>query len=144
MGTKHNSTRFKTQRPLSIFIVLYLCCFFYILGAWQKSGFGIAVQMTKQTDWNIFTDLNFETHHNDVKIVEPSQPKAKVFKPCHVKYTDYTPCQEQDQGIVPLKRKNGIVLFQQPKGGGTMFPQVADILDEKKRVGYVLCTTGQS
>ena len=103
MGTKHSSMGFKTRSSLSIFVVICLCCLFYILGAWQKSGFGqgdgIAVQMTKKTDCIIFAELNFETHHNYVEIIEPSQPKAKVFKPCHVKYTDYTPCQEQDRAM---------------------------------------------
>ncbi|KAG6788670.1 hypothetical protein POTOM_004747 [Populus tomentosa] len=130
---------FKTRSPLSIFVVICLCCLFYILGAWQKSGFGkgdgIAVQMTKKTDCNIFTELNFETHHNYVEIIEPSQPKAKVFKPCHVKYTDYTPCQEQDRAM-KFPRENMIYrerhcppeeeklhcLIPAPKGYKTPFP----------------------
>ncbi|XVF10988.1 hypothetical protein REPUB_Repub07fG0230300 [Reevesia pubescens] len=103
MVSKHNPSGNRTRSPLSIFAVIGLCCFFYILGAWQRSGFGkgdsIALEVTKQTDCNIFTNLNFETHHNDVEIVEPSKPKAKVFKPCDVKYTDYTPCQEQDRAM---------------------------------------------
>lgn len=89
-----------------MFVVIALCCFFYLLGAWQKSGFGkgdsIAFPVTKQTDCNVFTtdtDLNFESHHNVVEIVEPSEPKAKKFKACDVKYTDYTPCQEQDRAM---------------------------------------------
>ncbi|XVF52412.1 hypothetical protein PTKIN_Ptkin05aG0016100 [Pterospermum kingtungense] len=105
MATKHNQSGSRTRGPLSIFAVIGLCCFFYILGAWQRSGFGkgdgIALEVTKhsQTDCNIFTNLNFETHHNDVEIVEHSEPKAKVFKPCDAKYTDYTPCQEQDRAM---------------------------------------------
>ncbi|KAJ6415608.1 hypothetical protein OIU84_004410 [Salix udensis] len=139
MGNKHNFAGFKTRSPLSIFIVICLCCFFYILGAWQKSGFGkgdgIAVQMTKQTDCHIFPDLNFETHHNDVEIIEPSRPKAKVFKACDVKYTDYTPCQEQDRAM-KFPRENMIYrerhcppeeeklhcLIPAPKGYTTPFP----------------------
>ncbi|CAN6547212.1 unnamed protein product [Malus baccata var. baccata] len=107
MGPKHNSSGNRTRSTLSIFVVISLCCFFYLLGAWQKSGFGkgdkIAFQVTKQKDCNVFaelnSDLNFETHHNVVEIVEPSEPKAKEFKPCHVKYADYTPCQEQDRAM---------------------------------------------
>lgn len=103
MATKHNPSGSRARSPLSIFAVIVLCGFFYILGAWQRSGFGkgdsIALEVTKQTDCNIFTNLNFETHHNDVEIVEPSKPKAQVFKPCDVKYTDYTPCQEQDRAM---------------------------------------------
>ena len=139
MGNKHNSAGFKTRSPLSIFIVICLCCFFYILGAWQKSGFGkgdgIAVQMSKQTDCQIFPDLNFETHHNDVEIIEPSKPKAKVFKPCDVKYTDYTPCQEQDRAMTfprenmiyrerhcPREEEKLHCLIPAPKGYTTPFP----------------------
>ncbi|KAG6792052.1 hypothetical protein POTOM_001195 [Populus tomentosa] len=139
MGTKHSSMGFKTRSPLYIFVVICLCCLFYILGAWQKSGFGkgdgIAIQMTKKTDCNIFTELNFETHHNYVEIIEPSQPKAKVFKSCHVKYTDYTPCQEQDRAM-KFPRENMIYrerhcppeeeklhcLIPAPKGYKTPFP----------------------
>ncbi|XP_068327051.1 probable methyltransferase PMT14 [Pyrus communis] len=115
MGPKHNSSGNRTRSTLSIFVVISLCCFFYLLGAWQKSGFGkgdkIAFQVTKQKDCNVFaelnSDLNFETHHNVVEIVEPSEPKAKDFKPCDVKYADYTPCQEQD-GAMKFPRENMI------------------------------------
>ncbi|XP_057478345.1 probable methyltransferase PMT14 [Actinidia eriantha] len=111
MGSKHIPGN-RARSPLSIFIVLGLCCFFYILGAWQKSGFGkgdgIALQITKQTDCNnVFTTLDFETHHNDVPIIDSSEPKAKVFKPCDDRYTDYTPCQEQDRAMT-FPRENMI------------------------------------
>ncbi|XP_020419975.1 probable methyltransferase PMT14 isoform X1 [Prunus persica] len=104
MKSKHNSPGNRTRSTISIFVVIALCCFFYLLGAWEKSGFGkrdsIAFPVTKQTDCsNVFTNLNFETHHNMEEIVEPSEPKAKVFKPCDVKYADYTPCQEQDRAM---------------------------------------------
>ncbi|PSR91661.1 Methyltransferase [Actinidia chinensis var. chinensis] len=111
MGSKHIPGN-RAQNPVSIFIVLGLCCFFYILGAWQKSGFGkgdgIALQITKQTDCNnVFTTLDFETHHNDVPIIDSSEPKVKVFKPCDDRYTDYTPCQEQDRAMT-FPRENMI------------------------------------
>ncbi|CAL2258915.1 unnamed protein product [Prunus armeniaca] len=91
---------------ISIFVLIALCCFFYLLGTWQKRGFGkgdsIAFPVTKQTDCsNVFTNLNFETHHNIEEIVEPSEPKAKEFKPW--------------KGIVHQKRKNCIFLFQHGK-----------------------------
>lgn len=116
-----------------------LCCFFYILGAWQRSGFGkgdsIALEITKQTDCNIISNLNFETHHNNVDIIEPSQLKVEVFKPCDDKYTDYTPCQEQDRAM-KFPRENMIYrerhcpeeeeklhcLIPAPKGYKTPFP----------------------
>ncbi|XP_065877728.1 probable methyltransferase PMT14 [Euphorbia lathyris] len=103
MGSKHNPPISRTRSPLSIFIVFCMCCFFYVLGAWQRSGFGkgdtIALEVTKQTDCNIYPDLNFEPQHKFVEIKESSKPKRVVFKPCDVKYTDYTPCQEQDRAM---------------------------------------------
>lgn len=103
MGSKHNPSGNIKRSPLYIFIVIGLCCFFYALGAWQKSGFGkgdnIAFEITRQTDCNTFPTLDFEPHHKDVVIVDSSVPKAIVFKPCDVKYTDYTPCQEQDRAM---------------------------------------------
>ncbi|VVA38819.1 PREDICTED: probable methyltransferase [Prunus dulcis] len=104
MKSKHNSSGNRTRSTISIFVVIALCCFFYLLGAWEKSGFGkrdsIAFPVTKQTDCsNVFTNLNFETLHNIEEIVEPSEPKVKEFKPCDVKYADYTPCQEQDRAM---------------------------------------------
>jgi hypothetical protein len=91
--------------------------------------------MSKQTDCQIFPDLNFETHHNDVEIIEPSKPKAKVFKPCDVKYTDYTPCQEQDRAMTfprenmiyrerhcPREEEKLHCLIPAPKGYTTPFP----------------------
>ncbi|KAM6588513.1 hypothetical protein CsatA_011118 [Cannabis sativa] len=102
MGSK-NAPPGSRRGPLSIFMVLGLCCFFYLLGAWQKSGFGkgdsIAFEITKQTDCKVFEDLNFEPKHKDLGIIEPSIPKTKVFKPCDVKLKDYTPCQEQDRAM---------------------------------------------
>ncbi|XP_044504218.1 probable methyltransferase PMT14 [Mangifera indica] len=139
MGSKHNSSASRTRSPLSIFIVIVLCGFFYILGAWQKSGSGkgdsIASEITKLTDCNIFTNLNFETHHNDLEIVEPSEMKIQVFKPCDVKYTDYTPCQEQEQAMrfprenmiyrerhCPPEEEKLHCLIPAPKGYMTPFP----------------------
>uniref|UniRef100_A0A6P4BCQ6 Methyltransferase n=1 Tax=Ziziphus jujuba TaxID=326968 RepID=A0A6P4BCQ6_ZIZJJ len=138
MGSKHNSGS-RGRSPLSIFAVIGLCCFFYILGAWQRSGSGkgdsIAYKITNQADCSILNNLNFETHHNDVGIIEPSEPKAKVFKPCDTKYTDYTPCQEQDRAMT-FPRENMIYrerhcppeeeklhcLIPAPKGYTTPFP----------------------
>lgn len=103
MGSKNNPSGSRGRSPISIFIVLGLCCFFYLLGAWRKSGFGkgdsIALEITKQTDCNIISTLDFEPHHNDVPVIDSLEPKAKEFKPCDAKYTDYTPCQEQDRAM---------------------------------------------
>lgn len=93
MATKGNSGDNRSRSSMSVFIVAGLCCFFYILGAWQRSGFGkgdsIAVEITKQTDCSILSTLNYETHHGiDEGVV-------KEFKPCPDRYIDYTPCQDQ-------------------------------------------------
>ncbi|KAF8379124.1 hypothetical protein HHK36_028553 [Tetracentron sinense] len=140
MGSKVNSSGSRTRSSVSIFIVVGLCCFFYILGAWQKSGFGkgdsIALEITRQADCNILSNLNFETHHNDeVGIVDSSELKVKVFKPCDLQYKDYTPCQEQDRAMnfprdnmiyrerhCPTEDEKLHCLIPAPKGYMTPFP----------------------
>ncbi|KAD2393673.1 hypothetical protein R6Q59_012028 [Mikania micrantha] len=103
MATKGNSGDNRTRSSVTIFIVVGLCCFFYLLGAWQRSGFGkgdsIALEITKTgADCNIVPNLNFETHHNgDAGII--GQSKVKDFKPCSAKYTDYTPCHDQKRAM---------------------------------------------
>lgn len=102
MRSKTNSAESRTRSSVSIFIVLGLCCFFYILGAWQKSGFGkgdmIAEEITKLTDCTTLS-LNFETHHNEGDNIELSESKAKIFEPCSAKYIDYTPCHDQKRAM---------------------------------------------
>ncbi|GER51495.1 S-adenosyl-L-methionine-dependentmethyltransferases superfamily protein, partial [Striga asiatica] len=108
--TSGNSTR--ARGPITIFIIAGLCSFFYLLGAWQRSGFGkgdsIALQMTK-TDENcdILPNLNFETHHASQAgvIDDPYSRKPVMYKPCSPKYTDYTPCQDQRRAM-KLSREN--------------------------------------
>lgn len=126
---------------MSIFIVVGLCCFFYILGAWQRSGFGkgdsIALEITKgEADCGIRSGLSFETHHGGVSgIIDESDSKQKVFKPCNPRYTDYTPCQDQKRAMT-FPRENMIYrerhcppqeeklkcLVPAPKGYVTPFP----------------------
>ncbi|ESW10183.1 hypothetical protein PHAVU_009G187900 [Phaseolus vulgaris] len=101
MVTKGNPGDNRNNRsPLSIFIVVGLCGFFYILGLWQRSGFGkgdsIAVEITKHTDCSVLSDLNYETHHDDdVETSDGSDTQVKEFKPCDDHYIDYTPCHDQ-------------------------------------------------
>ncbi|XP_071722354.1 probable methyltransferase PMT14 [Rutidosis leptorrhynchoides] len=145
MGSKRDKPgNSRIGRPLSIFVVIALCGFCYILGAWQRSGFGkgdsiaLAVtKVTKQADCNIVPNLTFESRHNFVDTVElePSKPKFKVFKPCDIKFTDYTPCQEQERAMM-FPRENMIYrerhcppegeklrcLVPAPKGYTTPFP----------------------
>lgn len=100
MATKGNSGENRSRSSMSIFIVFGLCCFFYILGAWQRSGFGkgdsIALEITKHTDCSILSNLNYETHHGgDAGTLDESEAEVKEFKPCDDNYIDYTPCQDQ-------------------------------------------------
>lgn len=142
MGSKNITPGQRARRPLSIFVVLGLCCFFYLLGAWQRNGFGkgdnLALKVNKvitNTDCNIVSNLDFEAHHHIVEVVERSEPKAKVFKPCDVKYADYTPCQEQDRAMTfpredmiyrerhcPPEKEKLHCLIPAPKGYTTPFP----------------------
>ncbi|KAF9591074.1 hypothetical protein IFM89_001284 [Coptis chinensis] len=141
MAMKVNSGDRKTRSSVSLFIVVGLCCFFYILGAWQKSGFGkgdkIAVDITKQTDCGVIPNLNFETHHSGQTgaTVNGSEIEVKVFDPCPAKYVDYTPCQNNKRAM-KLPRENMIYrerhcptendrlhcLVPAPKGYVTPFP----------------------
>uniref|UniRef100_A0A5B6YYI5 Methyltransferase n=1 Tax=Davidia involucrata TaxID=16924 RepID=A0A5B6YYI5_DAVIN len=141
MAMKINSADSRTRSSVSIFIVVGLCCFFYLLGAWQRSGFGkgdsIALEMTKSgADCDILPNLNFETHHGgESGVIDDSELKVKVFKPCHPRYTDYTPCQDQRRAMT-FPRENMIYrerhcppeneklhcLIPAPKGYVTPFP----------------------
>ncbi|KAL1568931.1 putative methyltransferase PMT14 [Salvia divinorum] len=101
---KAHSSGNKGRSRISIFVIIALCCFFYLLGVWQKSGFGkgdgYAIEMNKQqVNCNVSPSLDFESHHKYVASIESSEPKAKVFEPCDAKFTDYTPCQEQDRAM---------------------------------------------
>ncbi|XP_042025089.1 probable methyltransferase PMT14 [Salvia splendens] len=137
---KVHSSGNKGRSRFSIFVVIALCCFFYLLGVWQKSGFGkgdgYAMEMNKQqVNCNVSPSLDFESHHKYVAPIESSEPKAKVFEPCDAKFTDYTPCQEQDRAMkfprenmiyrerhCPPKEEKLRCLIPAPNGYTTPFP----------------------
>ncbi|KAF3431453.1 hypothetical protein FNV43_RR26184 [Rhamnella rubrinervis] len=141
MATQKNSADGRTRSSVQIFIVAGLCCFFYILGVWQRSGFGkgdsIAFEITKNgADCNIVPSLSFDTHHGgDAGSIDGSELKTMVFEPCKAKYTDYTPCQDQRRAMT-FPRENMIYrerhcppeeeklhcLIPAPKGYVTPFP----------------------
>ncbi|KAJ0818661.1 putative S-adenosyl-L-methionine-dependent methyltransferase [Helianthus annuus] len=126
---------------ITLFIVVGLCCFFYLLGAWQRSGFGkgdsIAQEVTKSADCSVLLNLNVESHHgNGVKKTDDLRSEIKVFGPCDDRFVDYTPCHDQmramtfprenmnmnyREGIVLLKMRN-YSLIPAPKGYVTPFP----------------------
>ncbi|CAI0448078.1 unnamed protein product [Linum tenue] len=142
MAPKPNPGDNRTRSSIQIFIVAGLCCFFYILGAWQRSGFGkadnLAMEITKNTggDCNIISNLNFETHHGgEITSTDDSVSEKKVFKPCAPKYTDYTPCQDQRRAMTfprdnmiyrerhcPPEEEKLHCLIPAPKGYVTPFP----------------------
>lgn len=96
-----------------MFILVCLCCFFYILGAWQRSGFGkgdkIALGVTSMAECGVIPNLHYETHDNGEAgaIFDTSLTNFKVFQPCPAKYIDYTPCQDRRR-IMKFPRENMI------------------------------------
>ncbi|PSR89655.1 Methyltransferase [Actinidia chinensis var. chinensis] len=140
MATKGNSGDNRTRNSVSIFIVSGLCCFFYLLGAWQRSGFGkgdsIALEITKKADCSILSNLNIETNHGDeAGTVDDSESESKVFEPCDDRYIDYTPCQDQMRAMTfprenmnyrerhcPPEEEKLHCLVPAPKGYVTPFP----------------------
>lgn len=141
MAIKSSGTDRKTQNSMFIFIVIGLSCFFYGLGAWQKSGFGkgdsIALTITKQTDcMGVLSNLNYETHHDSVA-TNKDNPHLKpiIFKSCDKRFTDYTPCQDRKRSMklsranmfyrerhCPSERGRLYCLIPAPKGYVTPFP----------------------
>lgn len=129
-----------TRTLVTTFIILGICGSFYLLGAWQKSGFGkgdtIALQITKQTDCTVLSNLNFETHHGGTGISDDLvDSKVETFKPCSDQYTDYTPCQDQKRAMTfprnnmiyrerhcPSEEKKLRCLIPAPKGYVTPYP----------------------
>lgn len=139
MAVKASSADNRTRSTVSLCIVIGMCCFFYILGAWQKSGFGkgdsIALEITKRTDCTILPNLSFDTH-----LAKQARPRdlilqAKKFKPCPDRYTDYTPCQDQNRAMkfprenmnyrerhCPPQKEKLHCLIPPPKGYVAPFP----------------------
>ncbi|KAI4302145.1 hypothetical protein MLD38_037929 [Melastoma candidum] len=101
----HSSDGRSRGSSLQIFVAVGLCCFFYILGTWQRSGFGkgdrIALAVTRSdADCDAVSSLNFETHHgNETAPMDDSGSDPKVFEPCQAQYVDYTPCQDQQRAM---------------------------------------------
>ncbi|KAL3528371.1 hypothetical protein ACH5RR_007693 [Cinchona calisaya] len=138
MATKGNPGDNKTRSSGSMFIVAGLCCAFFLLGAWQKSGSGkgdnIAYQITKKAEHcSILAKLEFETHHGN-KAFNDSMMEVKEYEPCSEQYIDYTPCQDQERAMTfpredmnyrerhcPPEEKKLHCLIPAPKGYVTPF-----------------------
>ncbi|KAL6905366.1 hypothetical protein ACP4OV_002967 [Aristida adscensionis] len=137
-GSRMNPGDRRARSTMTIVIVMGLCCFFYVLGAWQKSGTGrgdsIALRVTKETDCTILPNLHFETHHS-IGAGNPLVTTNKVIEPCHIRYSDYTPCQDQNRAMkfprenmtyrerhCPAEDEKLHCLIPAPKGYVTPFP----------------------
>ncbi|KQJ87914.1 probable methyltransferase PMT2 [Brachypodium distachyon] len=115
MAIKGNSGESKARSPVAIVAAVVLCCFFYILGAWQRSGYGkgdrIAVAITHQTaapcsisSSTPSSNLSFDTHHTSPNSTAAAPP-LPPFPPCPASLSDYTPCHDQDRAM-KFPRKN--------------------------------------
>ena len=132
MAVKASSVDNRTRSTVSLCIVIGMCCFFYILGAWQKSGFGkgdsIALEITKRTDCTVLPNLSFDTHHSKAgssssDLVSP----VKKFKPCPDRYTDYTPCQDQNRAMkFPRENMNYRETLPATEGKAALFDTAAE------------------
>ncbi|KAG0550158.1 hypothetical protein BDA96_01G315100 [Sorghum bicolor] len=136
-GSRMNPGDRRTRSTMTIVIVMGLSCFFYILGAWQKSGTGrgdsIALRVNQETDCTILPNLHFETHHT-ISGTNPLIMSNKMIEPCHIRYSDYTPCQDQDRAMTfprenmtyrerhcPVENEKLHCLIPAPKGYVTPF-----------------------
>jgi hypothetical protein len=107
------------RSPLGLVLAMLLCCCFYLLGAWQRSGYGkgdsIAAAVTRDTACGRGTaGLSFETHHGGGDVVAMANASAggdgedvvvAPFAPCAAALADHTPCHDQDRAM-KFPRKN--------------------------------------
>ncbi|XP_040384887.1 probable methyltransferase PMT2 [Oryza brachyantha] len=103
------------RSPLGMVVAVGLCCFFYVLGAWQRSGYGkgdsIAMAVNRQTaaacgggDGVAAVGLSFETHHgggggggdNETGAGARAAPE---FAACAAALADHTPCHDQERAM---------------------------------------------
>ncbi|KAL6654912.1 hypothetical protein ACP70R_008377 [Stipagrostis hirtigluma subsp. patula] len=123
-----------TRSPLSLVVAMALCCFFYLLGAWQRSGYGkgdaIAAAVNRQAACGgggpdaVAAGLSFDTHHGgaanaagtnasssssaSTSAVEGDVDAAAAppeFAPCAASLADHTPCHDQERAMT-FPRKN--------------------------------------
>ncbi|TVU24362.1 hypothetical protein EJB05_26794 [Eragrostis curvula] len=102
------------RSPLSLVVAMALCCFFYVLGAWQRSGYGkgdsIAAAVTRDTacGGGAAAGLTFDTHHNggaNFSGGKDDDAPPPLFPACAASLADHTPCHDQDRAMT-FPRKN--------------------------------------
>ncbi|KAF8720873.1 hypothetical protein HU200_023271 [Digitaria exilis] len=103
-GMARNFTENRARNTLIVILVFGLCSFFFLLGAWQRSGSGggdrIQNWVNEQTKCIQLPNLNFETHHRASGLPNNTgRSEIKPFEPCDQQYTDYTPCEEQKRAM---------------------------------------------
>lgn len=92
------------RSPLAMVVAVGLCCFFYLLGAWQRSGYGkgdsIAMAVNRQTAACGGVGLSFETHHGGAGVEnETMAAPAPEFAACAAAMADHTPCHDQERAM---------------------------------------------
>ncbi|ONK75448.1 uncharacterized protein A4U43_C03F16940 [Asparagus officinalis] len=96
----------------------------------------IALEITKQTDCTVLSNLNFETHHGGAGVSDDLRGSTvETFKPCDDQYVDHTPCQDKKRAMklprndmiyrerhCPPEEKKLHCLIPAPKGYVTPYP----------------------
>ena len=111
-----NKSSSGARSPLSLVVAMALCCFFYVLGAWQRSGYGkgdrIAAAVNQQAACGgpgaVAAGLSFATHHGGASANASAAASARAapeFAPCAAALADHTPCHDQDRAM-KFPRKN--------------------------------------
>ncbi|KAK3120467.1 hypothetical protein QOZ80_9AG0688160 [Eleusine coracana subsp. coracana] len=101
------------RSPLSLVLAMALCVFFYLLGAWQRGGYGkgdsIAAAVTRDTacSTTATAGLSFDSHHHGGNASSSSSSSSSTFffPACAASMADHTPCHDQDRAM-KFPRKN--------------------------------------
>ncbi|CAN6372777.1 unnamed protein product [Urochloa humidicola] len=117
MANNKGSSSSGPRSPLSLVVAMVLCCFFYLLGAWQRSGYGkgdtIAAAVNRHSACGDASSaaaagLTFETHHHGgapTNTSSSSSSPPEMVPACAAALADHTPCHDQDRAM-KFPRKN--------------------------------------
>uniref|UniRef100_A0A0E0MGZ3 Methyltransferase n=1 Tax=Oryza punctata TaxID=4537 RepID=A0A0E0MGZ3_ORYPU len=117
------------RSPLAMVVAVGLCCFFYVLGAWQRSGYGkgdsIAMAVNRQTAAcgggdGAAVGLSFETHHGGGGVGEnetAGMAPSPEFAACAAAMADHTPCHDQERAM-KFPRENMVYRERHCPGDG--------------------------
>ncbi|MED6170090.1 hypothetical protein PIB30_027555 [Stylosanthes scabra] len=122
-----------------VLIILGLCGFFYVLGLWQRSGFGkgdrIAIGVTKITECITLSDLIYDTPENYID--GGDDIKGHNYMPCDASFIDHTPCHRRGEGQerhCPAPQEKLQCLIPAPKGYATPYqwPESRDYVPRRE------------